>query len=127
MGRKYPKIPLRKRPREVRTWQAGSFTTASLGIGGLEDNTITHGLGADDVMVIIMAKGNSNPEDWLASIVRPDGTNRSEFGGEPSDPSFTLPSAPSSGDITIRVTNGGKGTQTVTINYLIIRSDEVVD
>ena len=125
MGREYPKIPLHKRPRQVRTWQSGSFTTASLAGSGTEDNTITHGLGSDNVMVLVMGVGGTTAEEWRVIVVRPDSSISTQSGGVAI--AITAPTTPSAGDIIFRTKNGTTGAQTITINYLIIRSDEVVD
>lgn len=53
-----------------------TITTANLASGAWETETITHGLGSDDVEVEVFAKNNGTTAGaWAAGMVRPDDTN----------------------------------------------------
>lgn len=95
---------------------ATSGSTASLATNATEDVSVTHGLGTDDVIVEVVAKGNASAiYSWNATIVLPSGycTNVN------SDPTISLsyPSAPSTGNVTVRFKNWDS---TTTIDYRIL-------
>jgi hypothetical protein len=90
-------------------------TTGSLGVGGTQTITVTHGLGSDDVAVVFYAKNNTgNGGDWNACWARPDG--KCGFAGEIQDGTL-LPTIPASGNVAVKIQNRGS---TGTISYTII-------
>lgn len=104
------------------TVATGSFTTSSLGAGATEDNTVTHGLGTDDVYVIgsVLCNSGANSSDALVKVTRPDGSHSTIVGNVATDTSPA--STPSSGDVVFRVKNTLGTSSTITVNYMIIRA-----
>lgn len=102
----------------------GSFTTNSTAANGQSTGaTITHGLGTDNVKVIMMAKGDTTPNDFLVMARRPDGAIAGILAGRTDITQTNAPGLPSSGDVRFTVKNGPTGTQTMTVFYTIIAED----
>lgn len=95
----------------------GSVTTGALGANTETSFTVTHGLGTDNVKIIVMAQGSVNVQDWGVSARRPDGA-LIDFTGNLVNAG--LPSLPLTGNVEFLVRNGAIGTQTVTVHYSII-------
>lgn len=110
-------------PKVVRAIH-GSFTTNSTAANGQSTGaTITHGLGTDNVKVIMMAKGDTTANDYLVMARRPDGAIAGIMAGRTDITQTLLPGVPASGDIRFTVKNGPTGTQTMTVFYTIYKED----
>lgn len=104
----------------------GSFTTGSLSSSGGSDNRdIVHGLGTDNVIVEVMAKGNaagfgSQNESWWCAVHRPDGVCRVFLGPNLTQlPAHDETGTPNSGRIRFHTVNRHSGSQTITVHYEI--------
>ena len=93
-----------------------SISTASAGT----EQSVTHGLGTDDVMVIFWGRGSVSSGAFNARVIRPDLATFSIVGtvGNTGIPTV---SAPSSGNVNFNVYNTSGSTQTITIEYTILR------
>lgn len=106
---------LNARPRTVY----GTFTTAALAAEAFQLNAITHGLGTDNVAVIVVGNG-SNGHYWTVTVVTPSYyTIRYISAFAPADSKVSVISAPASGIVNIYTKNADASTQTVTVKYWI--------
>lgn len=106
----------------ARMGVSGTHTTASLGANLTEGFTITHGLGTDNVKILIMAVGDSVLDEWVVGARRPDGALVA-VSGNGSVATSAAPSLPSTGDVRFLVRNGPTGSQAITVKYSILRED----
>lgn len=102
----------------ARVAQLGSFTTASLAASGTEVQTIAYILPDDDVMVLLMAAGNTIHREW-AIHVRRSNDGLGDFFGRTDLAS--LANTPATGNVNIKVTNTHTSAQTITVRYAILR------
>lgn len=106
----------------------GSYTTPSLAAGATDTTTIAHGLGTDDVTVIITGEGNAGSTDtgrWVCHIGLFDGSQIVQYGTE-NDGTVVIGVAttPASGDFSLRTRNySTAATQTITIRWTAIARD----
>lgn len=107
----------------ARMGVSGSFTTASLETGGSDSRDIAHGLGTDNVKVLVFAQGSVDREKWLIGINRPDGTHMSARGSGELSATLTGITVPSSGNVRFHTVNPTTNTQTFTVKYTILRED----
>ena len=99
----------------VPAYYKGTYTTASVAFGATNTTAITHGLGTDDVQVILSAKGSS-----FNSFVHKVGYKRVDATYSP-DAEGHGGATPSAGDVNIMVTNtSGSNAQTMVVNSIII-------
>lgn len=92
-------------------------TFTSIGTGAYGDQTITHSLGTDNVMCLMMIDGS-----WTNSIFmarRPDG--RTAFCQIGSPAAYVLPAAPSTGQIAVRFRNESGITVTAVCRVAVLR------
>ena len=96
-----------------------TFTSVSATSQGTEQ-AVTHGLGTDDVMVIFWGRGSVSSGAFNAKAIRPDLATFSIVGtvGNTGIPGVTTPS---SGNVNFNVYNTSGSTQTITIEYTILR------
>jgi hypothetical protein len=117
----FPNGALQSKGIPVRRSVTGTFTTASLASGAEETTNITHGLGTDNVMVTLMAKGNTSALAWTATATRPDSLMLYFWGG--STATATTSGTPSSGQVRIISRNVHGSAQTITVQYQITALD----
>lgn len=94
----------------------GSFSTGSLAAGALFSSNVTHGLGSDDVHVIISVAGGDN---YMAVATRPDASDTIFRGGQ-NTTARIAGSAPAAGQVNIGIYNDAAGAVTYTVYYTII-------
>ena len=101
-----------------------THTTASLASGASEAFTITHGLGSDNVTVILGGIGNTSNPQWFCTAGNYNGVYFTSSGGIGlTSSAFGYGSPPSSGDISLVATNEHSSSQTITIDITVIRYD----
>lgn len=94
----------------------GSFSTGSLAAGALFSTNVSHGLGSDDVHVIISVAGGDN---YMAVATRPDASDTIFRGGQ-NTTARIAGSAPAAGQVNIGIYNDAAGAVTYTVYYTII-------
>lgn len=98
----------------------GTLTATTLAAGSEQTATVTHGLGTDDVFIVLHGIGATN-ENWVALGKRVDGSESVIRGTANSSTSMIGPVGnPSSGDINVSVRNDHGSAQTITIKYAVI-------
>ncbi len=95
-------------------------TTSSLAAGSNETISIIHGLGTDEVLVLVIAKNNNASKQnlWAAAWRRPDGLGQNtQFDPTGPDPILTavLP-----GTLSVRFKNRDTGSATIDYEVLVI-------
>ncbi len=106
----------------------GTYTTPSLAAGVTDTTTIAHGLGTDDVTIIITGEGNAGGNDtgrWVCHIGLFDGSQVVQYGTE-NDGTVVIGVAttPATGDFSLRTRNySTAATQTITIRWTAIARD----
>jgi hypothetical protein len=111
-------------PAAVKKTVAGSFTSSSLAVNATYNETITHGLGTDNVLVSLFAEASIVFGQWEACWRRPDAKHAVVHGDGITSITAIGSSTPSSGDISIRVKNRhASSAQTITVNYEITALD----
>lgn len=94
--------------------------TSSLSASLAEELILTHGLGTDDVEVILQAKGSAVPDDWAAMVYLVQDIGYNFFvsgpGGNqyvPADNGIAGPESIGAGKIGIKLINPGATTQAI--------------
>lgn len=106
----------------------GTFTTASLASGAMEIKDITHGLGTENLLVLLTAKGDSlsaseDQDNWMITVKLSTLHNLLFLGPGNSGTSMaTLISAPGSGVVRFGVVNTDAAAQTITVRYTIMKA-----
>lgn len=109
----------------ARIGVTATHTTASLAANASETLTVTHGLGTDNVKVLLMAKASgSGGEQWKWAVLatRPDGMWTQLLGDGNGNAGAAITS-PSAGQVRINAINRGANPQTITFSYTILRED----
>ena len=101
-------------------------TTASLATSSEETATITHGLGTDDVVVFLNAKGGAegiaDENNWQATVSDADGYNRIIYGaGVSGAASATSVGSASTGEVKIIFENRDANSQTISYRVKVTR------
>jgi hypothetical protein len=95
-------------------------TTSSIAHGSVSDFTITHGLGTDDILVLMHAVGTTSGVTGISWSYRtPDDYHG--IGGTSISQGFAA--SPSTGDVGIRMRNDGGSAQTISYRILVIKRD----
>lgn len=96
-------------------------TTASIGTGAVSSTIIiTHGLGTDDVEFTLIAKGNSAPSEWTATMENVNNFHRVFAGPNGANGgNYTDPATPLTGTITLRFLNSHSGSQTISYEIVV--------
>lgn len=99
---------------------SGSFTTASLVYGGSDQRNIAHGLGTDEVFVLVSFDDGVNQSGYV-TVRGPGPRFMVPFkGGGGSGVTFTA-TAPGSGSVRfLTVNDDASGSRTITVRYVIL-------
>lgn len=96
-----------------------TLTFTSIAAGAQSTQDVTHGLGTDNVAIILMLDDNANAS-VIAASQRPDG-----FGAVVSNGGTTFPNValPATGKVQVGVINNLGSTQTIRVRVIIMRED----
>jgi hypothetical protein len=102
-------------------FRAGTFTTAPLAPGAEQQVTVTHGLGTDNVLVVLGGFNQVSPSKFEAYWRGPNQSTARFIGPENAILSNVAESSfPASGTVDIFAVNSAAGPATVTVHYVIL-------
>lgn len=100
---------------------SGTFTTSDIVPGEEEKRVVTHGLGTDNVLVVLGGHNHVSPSKFEAYWRRPDGAVGRFIGPENASlPNVAFGSSPASGTVDIFAVNNSGGTTKLTVSFMIM-------